>query len=237
MKKNENPLLSISCNIFIPVMILKKGELWFDGYNHYLNLDPQPFSFLVALLFPLLYFIYDLFKRRNINFISILGFINVLLTGGIGIFGSKYGLTRSAFILKEGLMPIIIGSFLFLYSIYNKSSFNSIILNQALFNIEKIKIHTSKDSTVELDSLTKRAGYYFIAGFFISSIIQFILASIIVTSNPGDIGFNEQVSTMTWVSYFAVLIPTLIVVGKGYFVLIKGIEKKTGLKKEEFLNA
>ena len=63
------------------------------------------------------------------------------------------------------------------------------------------------------------------------------MASIIVTSNPGDIGFNEQVSTMTWVSYFAVLLPTLIVVGKGYFDLIKGIENLTGLKKEEFLKS
>lgn len=237
MKRNENPILSILCNIFIPVMILKKGELWFDGYNHHLNLDLQPFSFLIALLFPFIYFIYDLLNRKNINFISILGFVNVLLTGGIGVFGSKYGLTRSAFILKEGLMPIIIGSFLFLFSKYKKSSFNSIILNRALFDIEKIKVHAPRESPYALDSLTKKAGYYFIAGFFISSIIQFILASIIVTSNPGDSGFNEQVSTMTWVSYFAVLVPTIIIVGKGYFDLIKGIEKKTGLKKEEFLKA
>ena len=134
-------------------------------------------------------------------------------------------------------MPIIIGSFLFLFSKYKKSSFNSIILNRALFDIEKIKVHAPRESPYALDSLTKKAGYYFIAGFFISSIIQFILASIIVTSNPGDSGFNEQVSTMTWVSYFAVLVPTIIIVGKGYFDLIKGIEKKTGLKKEEFLKA
>lgn len=238
MNKKENPILSILCNIFIPVMILKKGELWFDGYNHYFNLDLQPFSFLVALLFPLIYFIYDLLNRKHINFISILGFVNVLLTGGIGIFGSRYGLTRSAFILKEGLMPILIGSFLFLYSKYKKSSFNSIILNQALFDTEKIKIYLIKNNNNDaLDSLTKKAGYYFIAGFFISSIIQFILASTIVTSNPGDSGFNEQVSTMTWVSYFAVLVPTIIIVGKGYFDLIVGIEKETGLKKEDFLKA
>ena len=42
---------------------------------------------------------------------------------------------------------------------------------------------------------------------------------------------------MTWVSYFAVLVPTIIIVGKGYFDLIVGIEKETGLKKEDFLKA
>lgn len=235
MKQNENPFLSISCNIFVPVMILKKGEIWFKGYNNYFNLEIQPFSFLIALLFPLLYFIYDLKNRRNINIISILGFINVLLTGGIGVFGSKYGLTKSAFILKEGLMPFIIGSFLFLYSKYRKSAFNAIILNKALFDVEKIKLSTKHVNPKILDLLSRKAGYYFIAGFFISSIIQFILASAIVTSNPGDSGFNEQVSTMTWVSYLAVLVPTIVLVGKGYFDLINGLENITGLKKEEFL--
>jgi hypothetical protein len=183
----------------------------------------------------LLYFIYDLKNRRNINIISILGFINVLLTGGIGVFGSKYGLTKSAFILKEGLMPFIIGSFLFLYSKYRKSAFNAIILNKALFDVEKIKLSTKHVNPKILDLLSRKAGYYFIAGFFISSIIQFILASAIVTSNPGDSGFNEQVSTMTWVSYLAVLVPTIVLVGKGYFDLINGLENITGLKKEEFL--
>jgi hypothetical protein len=42
---------------------------------------------------------------------------------------------------------------------------------------------------------------------------------------------------MTWVSYIAVLLPTMLIVGKGYLGLISDIEKITGLKKEEFLNS
>ncbi len=89
----------------------------------------------------------------------------------------------------------------------------------------------------EFEKIVKRAGYYFTSGFFISCIIQFILASLIVVSNPGEPSFNEEVSTMTWVSYLAVLIPTILIVGKGYWGLILGIEKITGLKKEEFLRS
>ena len=66
--------------------------------------------------------------------------------------------------------------------------------------------------------------------------IQFFLASMIVVSNPGETSFNEEVSTMTWVSYIAVLLPTMIILGKGFMDLITGIEKLTGMKKEEFLN-
>ena len=235
--RKENPILSLVFNIFIPVMILKNGEKWLLDYYHYFKLDIQSFTFLIALIFPFAYFVYDFINRKNINFISILGFVNVLLTGGIGIFGAKYGLTRISFILKEGLMPLIIGLFLFFLSKLKKSSFHKIILNEALFNVEKIKTNQTDNQLTSLNKLITVSGYYFIGGFFISSAIQFILATLIVTSNPGESGFNEQVSTMTWVSYLAVLGPTIIVVGKGYFDLINGIEKLTGLSKEDFINS
>lgn len=235
--KKENPLLSIVFNIVIPVLMLKNGEEWLTDYTQYFKLDDQALTFLVALLFPLSYFIYDFINRKNINFISILGFVNVLLTGGIGIFGSKYGLSRNWFILKEGLMPLTIGLFLFFLSKIRKSSFQKIILNEALFNVEKINESQTDNFNQSMERLITTAGYYFIGGFFISSFIQFILATIIVTSNPGDPGFNEQVSTMTWVSYIAVLGPTMIVVGKGYYDLMSGIEKLTGLAKEDFIKA
>jgi len=238
-KKNikENPFLSLIANIFFPVMILKNGESWLEDYNQYFSLEIQSFTFLIALLFPFTYFFFDLYNRKNINFISILGFVNVLLTGGIGIFGEKYGLTRISFILKEGLMPLIIGTFLIFLSKFKKETFDKMILNEALFDVEKIKEDQNSEDLKQIETYTTKAGYYFIAGFFISSIIQFILASIIVTDNPGDPSFNEQVSTMTWVSYIAVLGPTIIIVGKGYLNLINGIGKITGLKKENFLKS
>ena len=64
---------------------------------------------------------------------------------------------------------------------------------------------------------------------------SWVLASIIVTANPGEPLFSEQVATMTWVSFAAVFVITLSIVGKGYLDLISGVEKITGLKKEDFL--
>ena len=42
---------------------------------------------------------------------------------------------------------------------------------------------------------------------------------------------------MTWVSYIAVLLPTALILGKGFLGFISGIETITGLKKEEFINS
>ena len=219
--KTEKPLHSVLFNIFIPVLILKNGNKWLDKYigdteniHKWMDyLDYPSLVFAIALIFPLAYFIYDFITRKNINVISILGFINILLTGGIGVFGSKLGLTKNWFILKEGLLPLVIGFSLFLMSIFKKESFYNIFLNELMFKKDKIINSIDDNLKSEFDRVLKVTGYYFISGFVISSIIQFFLASMIVVSNPGDTSFNEEVSTMTWVSYIAVLLPTMIILG------------------------
>ena len=77
-QKKENPITSIVFNIVIPVVILSKfttedklGPIW---------------GLVLALMFPIGYFLFDYFSRKKTNFISIVGFVSILLTGVIGIF-------------------------------------------------------------------------------------------------------------------------------------------------------
>ena len=80
-KNKENPILSLLFNIFIPVIILKNGNKWIDKFlikyhgEEWANqsstiIDISSIVFFVALIFPVIYFIYDLLNRKNINFIS-----------------------------------------------------------------------------------------------------------------------------------------------------------------------
>ena len=247
-RNTENPLYSLCFNILIPVVFLRNGTNWIDKILIYFHgedwtyqypklVDSSPIVFFIALLFPVIYFFYDYYKRRNMNLISVLGFVNILLTGGIGVFGAKFSLSKNWFILKEGSLPLLIGIIFMIMSKYKKSSFNRILLNDILFDNDKIRNSIKEGMQDQFEIIVKRTGHYFIAGFFISCIIQFILASIIVVSNPGEPSFNKEVSTMTWVSYIAVLLPTLLIVGKGYLGLISGIERITGLKKDEFIRS
>ena len=244
--EKENPLISISFNIFIPVLILKNGENWIHKILQLLDIAELPvqfldtinlssMAFLIALIFPVGYFIYDFLKRKNVNVISILGFINVLLTGGIGIFGERFGLSKNWFIVKEGALPSFIGLGFIILRKLRKNSFNRILLNDIIFDNDKINSSIQYEKQNEFEIIVHRAGSYFIIGLFMSSFIQLILATLIVTSNPGESSFNEQVATMTWVSFLAVFVITMSVVGKGYLGLISGVEKITGLKKEDFL--
>ena len=109
MKKKENPIISILFNLVIPVVILKNGNNWLGINEKVLGIETSVLVLLFALSFPLIYFLNDLRINTKVNFISILGFLNVLLTGLIGILGEKYGISRIWFILKEGIIPLMIG--------------------------------------------------------------------------------------------------------------------------------
>ena len=220
--EKENPLISISFNIFIPVLILKNGENWIHKILQLLDIAELPvqfldtinlssMAFLIALIFPVGYFIYDFLKRKNVNVISILGFINVLLTGGIGIFGERFGLSKNWFIVKEGALPSFIGLGFIILRKLRKNSFNRILLNDIIFDNDKINSSIQYEKQNEFEIIVHRAGSRFIIGLFMSSFIQLILASLIVTSNPGESSFNEQVATMTWVSFLAVFVITMSV--------------------------
>src|SRR5690606_30925088 len=96
--KRENPWINMVVNILIPVVVLKKGAEWLPAL--------PPVGVLgVALLFPVVYFLYDLYQRRKYNFISVLGFVSVLLTGGIGL----AQLNPVWVAVKEAAIPAVIG--------------------------------------------------------------------------------------------------------------------------------
>ena len=236
MKKKENPIVSILFNLVIPVVILKNGNKWFGFEQNFIGIETSILVLMFALSFPLFYFFNDLRINTKVNFISILGFINVLLTGLIGILGEKYGISRNWFILKEGIIPLIIG-LLILLSMKSKTPLlKELIYNPVLFNINKINENFPEDSNDDFNKIFYHSTYLISASFLLSSIIQFFLASYIVTVDPGHSDFNNQVGTMTWVSYFVVMAPCMSMFGFALWKLIVGIKRITGLETNQILN-
>ncbi|RLA05529.1 MAG: MFS transporter, partial [Gammaproteobacteria bacterium] len=99
-KKNSaksNPLIDLLISIIIPSVILMKlsGDQWLG----------TTYALLVALAFPFSYGVYELIIHKKFNFISLLGIVSVLLTGGIGIME----LEPKWLAIKEAAIPLIIG--------------------------------------------------------------------------------------------------------------------------------
>src|SRR5690606_26710106 len=95
--KKENILANILLNIIIPTLILTK----LSGDQH---LGAQ-LAVVIALAFPLLYGLRDFIRRRKINLFSALGFISILLTGGI----SLLKLDPQYIAIKEAAIPGLLG--------------------------------------------------------------------------------------------------------------------------------
>ena len=90
--KKENPLSNLLFNIALPAIVLMKLSK-----EEYLG---PTWGLILALAIPAVYFLYDLFKNGNRNFISILGFVSILLTGGIGLLELSPGI----YAIKEALI-------------------------------------------------------------------------------------------------------------------------------------
>ena len=89
--KKENLWLNLGFNLLLPILFLRKGDDWF-GPSLSENLNaPQESTLvgtvmlLIAISFPIGYGTWDFIKRRKWNFLSILGALSALLTGGIGL--------------------------------------------------------------------------------------------------------------------------------------------------------
>src|SRR3954471_529465 len=95
--KHENLLLNLAFNVAVPTAIMS----WASGPR---ALGPK-WGLVVALLFPLVYGLYDFSQRRRFNFLSALGFVSVLITGGFGLMK----LDGFWFAVKDGVLPALIG--------------------------------------------------------------------------------------------------------------------------------
>lgn len=221
-EKQENPLVSLLLNIVIPASIL-----YYFTKPEYLG---PTNGFIVALAFPFLYGVYDFFDRKKFNFISLLGVINVFLTGGIGLLK----LDNHWLAVKEAMVPaiigiVVIGSLKTPFPLVKK-----MIYNDKIIDVDKVDAAlTEKGNNKLFEKLLVRSTYLLASSFFLSSLLNYVLAKVIVVSAPGTVAFNEELGKMTALSYPVIVIPSLILMMIALWVLIGGIKKLTNLDLED----
>ena len=230
--KKENVFLNLGFNILIPIFILNKGDAWF-GHLFSDSFENTAVPILVlALLFPIGYFFYDFITRRKYNFISVLGLISVLLTGGIGILE----IPTKWFAIKEAAIPAIIGLVVILSLRTPYPLVRTFLLNPELMNIDKIdSALDEKNCRVDFDKLLERCTYWLGFSFIFSAILNFLLARWIVISPSGTDAYNAEVGRMMLWSWPIIAIPCLFITMYALWLLLKGIQDLTGYKLETFI--
>lgn len=223
--RRENGFHSLLYNILLPVIILTQGD----------RLITHPASvLLIALAFPVAYFIWDYQRRRKANFISILGFVSILLTGGVGLMQ----LPRFWFIIKETAIPALIGLAV-LGSLFTRYPLiRALVFSKELFDVERIQAAlVQRGSLAAMEQLLRRATGLLALSFFFSAVLNYILASHFVKTEPkiDPARFNSEVGAMTGWSYLVIALPSTVILFGILYLVVRGIRKHAGLAFEESL--
>jgi len=216
--------LNLAINIAVPAFVL----LRLSGEE---RLGPV-WALIVALAFPIGFGLYDLLWRRQYNFYSIIGLVGVGLTGGIGLLE----LDPRWLAVKEASVPLVIGVAI-LVSRTTRYPLVATLLEKVI-NRERVQRALRERGALGAYQRRMVGVTYMIAGsFFLSATLNFLLTRLIVVSRPGTAAFNEELGTLTALSYPVIALPALLILWLAVIWLVSGIQKQTDLDLKNIFNS
>lgn len=224
-QRPENPWISLLINIAIPALVLMK----LSGEEY---LGPV-YGLLVALAFPLVYGIQDAVRRRRLNFISALGVVSTLLTGGIGLLE----LDPKWLAVKEAAVPAVIGLGVIISTRTRYPIVRSLLYNEKIINIAAVDAALdAHNNHPRFERSLVTASWLLAGSFFLSSTLNFILARLIVRSPAGSSAFNEELGRMTALSYPVIVVPSMAIMIVALWYLLRQIRGLTHLELEQIFH-
>ena len=241
-EQRENLFVNLIFNLGLPIMILRKGNDWFgETLGTWMSLPAESTEvssclLTLAVFFPVAYGIYDFKNRKKWNFMSILGAISALLTGGIGLIP---GGTVHMFAIKEAALPGVL-AILTLFTLKTKKPLVKIFLfNPDFFQVDKIeKLLETQGTQKTFNRLLVICTWLLAATFVFSTVVNYFLARIIVVTEPftDKTAFIDEIGTMMTWSFPVISLPCMIATGYAFWLLVRGIKRMTGLTLEEAMN-
>lgn len=229
-KKKENPLINIALTIILPTLILTKLSSP-DRLGVELALG-------LALSFPLGYGLYEFIKDKKVNFIAILGFVNVLLTGTFTLLKTREIVDVNAewYAIKEASVPLLIGLAIIISLKTKYPLVKKLLYNDMIIDIDKVEDSLERlNNKTSFESLLVKASFLLSISFLVSSVLNYVLAKWLLISPPGSVAFNEELGEMNFYSFPVIAVPSMIVMGLTLWFLLNGLKKMTQLEVQEIL--
>jgi hypothetical protein len=231
-KKPENPFLNIIFNIALPVYVLNKAA-------KHLGVNGELWALAIALSLPIGYGIYDYVVRKEKNWMSLLGVVNTLFTGGFALFN----LEGHWFSIKEAFFPLLIGVAVLASNWLARPFMKTLFWTPQVLDLEKIEgLVDDVSSQHQLNKIFRTTTYLFAISFFISAALNFFIArNIFVPIDPtlppteASAILNEQIAQMTWKGYVMIALPMVAFMAGILWHFMSALKKLTGLKVEELM--
>lgn len=218
----SSPLLDLLVTIIVPSVILMKLS------------DPESLgavnALLLALAFPLSWGARSLLRERRVNPFAALGLVSVLLTGGIGLLQ----LDTQWLAVKEAAIPGLIGLAVATSAYTRYPLVRVILFSPALMDVERIQ-HAldERGNRADFEAHLKTATWILAGSFLFSSVMNYFLATWIVTSPSGTTAFNEELGWLTLLSYPMIALPSMLIMLLALYYLARTIHALAGLKLAE----
>lgn len=206
-RNKENQLVSLAINIFLPVIILQK-------LGPRLGPNGPLIALLLGLSLPLFYGAYQYFKQKKFSWMAALGLISVFSSG---IF-SVLQLTGRWFILKEGLLPLVLGCGVLATSWSQQPFIKTLFFQPEILHTEKILSQLEAQNLIpRFHQLLRQTTILFSLSFILSSGLNFWLAAKIFVPIDASVAeasrqqlMNDQIAQMTWQSQIVIVVPLMI---------------------------
>jgi len=218
MTQTRSPLLEITVTLLIPSLILMQLSK-----PEYLGAAG---ALVVALTLPIGWGLRELAKSQRFSLFAGLGVVSLLLTGGIGLLE----LDTRWLAVKEAAVPgvlglIVAGSALSRYPLVRVLLYTPMLLDTARIDAALAE----RGNQAAFEARLRTATWMLAGSFAFSSVMNYFLASWVVTSPAGTTAFNEELGRLTLLSYPMIALPaTLMMMGVLYY-LGRGFRRLAGL--------
>lgn len=223
--QRENLLVNLGCNVLLPSIILKWG-------SKAASVGPR-WALVIALAFPVGYFLYDLQARKKFNFISALGFFSILATGTFALMK----LDLYWFAVKEATVPAVIG-LVVLASMGTKWPLvREMLYNPQVIDVDRIDAALDeRNARPTFEKLLRESSLLLTLSFLVSAVLNYVLARYILKSPAGSDAFNAELAHMNLLSWPVIVLPSTAMTMYALWRLLGGLRRITGLELEQLLH-
>lgn len=223
-QKKSGLLFNLGFNIVVPTIILSK--LSSENY-----LGPV-WGVVIALSFPIAFGVHDYLRSHKPNLFSILGVFSVLLTGSM----SLLKLPPHYIAIKDAAVPALLG-IATLVSIYTRYPLvRTFLYNDQILKLDKVHAALEQHQAQnEFERHLQIATYLVSGSFFLSAILNYILAKKILVSPPGSVELAQELGKMTALSFPIIALPCTLVLAGTMYYLLNNIQKLTQLSLEDIV--
>lgn len=183
-------------------------------------------ALVLALAFPIGWGLRELARRRSFGLFAGLGVVSLLLTGGIGLLE----MDARWLAVKEAAVPGVLGLIVAASALTRRPLVRVLLYNPMLLDTGKVEAALAERGNLPAFEARLRAATWMLAGSFaFSAVMNYLLATRIVTSPAGSAAFNEELGRLALWSYPMIALPATLMLLAVLYYLSGGIRRLAGL--------